>query len=103
MKDKTIKYLIAGFLFFNIWDAGSTIFVLDNNLAVELNPFMDALYQHNSWTFRMFKVIIGAALAMLIWERRKTPGTGVAIGICFGIYLLLFLYQLATLVLLGTL
>lgn len=103
MKDKLVKFLLSGFFLFNVFDAGSTVYVLDHNLAEELNPFMRALYNSDPYLFVFFKVVMGAAMIMLLWDKRQERGVKIVSAIIFVSYFLLFLYQLVTLVALSTL
>lgn len=93
-KSDCILLILLSFLaFFNIFDAFSTVWVLDNQMGYELNPIMNLAYEAGHTVFFVVKFGLTAMGLVCFWIFRNEQGSQTIVAVLTSLYGLLFLYQ----------
>lgn len=97
---RLFRWIVGSLVFFNVFDALSTLVFVGFLQARELNPFMATLLEFSPGAFLVAKLGYTGLAASLAWSNRDQPSV-VPVTICVTFaYLLLFIYQI-TLIVLG--
>ncbi len=94
---KYFKISLSLLVFFNLWDAFVTIFVLEKGLGRELNPIMAHVYQFGPALFLFVKLSLIALGCLIVWEGRHLAKVRTVSFLLTIMYAILFTYQVFSL------
>lgn len=98
---KPIHWVLAALLALNSFDAGVTLFLLESRHAWEANPYLAAAYRYGGATgFLLAKGAVVGIGCLALWRGRDLPTPVPVATAVAGACLLVFLYEVVSLLLL---
>jgi hypothetical protein len=94
MKHKEAVFLFSLLIICNVIDGGTTLFVLDQHSATEINPVMAAAYEVGWLFFLAMKSTFVVGGTAVLWELRSHPKIRFAMYSLVGIYFFLCVYEI---------
>lgn len=101
LKLQRIHVVLAVLVFLNSFDAGVTLFLLETRHAWEANPYLAAAYRYGGpCGFLLAKAAVVGVGCLALWRGRDLPTPIPVATAVAGACLLVFLYEVVSLLLL---